>query len=130
MTRARTSPLPAPASGPRLRFAWVRAGRYRRGMAGFVTAGAVAPADGEAALRELGLHPQRWSAGPGTWFGTHTHPHHKVLFCVDGEITFFVGGEQWPMRPGDRLDLPANTPHEAKAGPAGVTCVEAYRTSG
>jgi hypothetical protein len=51
---------------------------------------------------------------------------HKVLFCVDGAIDFLFSGRRWPMRPGDRPDLPAGTSHEALAGPAGVTCVEAF----
>ncbi|MBX6388002.1 MAG: cupin domain-containing protein [Frankia sp.] len=94
---------------------------------GLVTPGAAAPQHAERVLRELGLTPSRWSAGPGTWFGAHTHPQHKVLFCVEGAIDFLVDGQRLPMRPGDRLDLPARTLHEAEAGPAGVTCVEAYR---
>jgi quercetin dioxygenase-like cupin family protein len=92
-----------------------------------VTSGAIAPADAEAVLSGLGLRPSRWSAGPGTRFGTHRHPHHKVLFCVDGEIAFLVGGTWQRMRPGDRLDLPAGTSHQAEAGAGGVTCVEAFR---
>jgi quercetin dioxygenase-like cupin family protein len=92
-----------------------------------VTSGAVAPTDAEAVLRGLGLRPSRWSAGPGTHFGTHRHPHHKVLFCVDGDIAFLIDGEWRRMCPGDRLDLPAGTRHEAEAGVDGVTCVEAFR---
>ncbi|MBL7499984.1 cupin domain-containing protein [Frankia sp. CNm7] len=98
-------------------------------MAGLVTpgAGATEPAEAVALLRGLGLRPSRWSAGPWAWFGAHTHPDHKVLCCVTGSIDFIVGGERFLMMPGDRLDLPPNTRHEAEAGPAGVTCVEAYR---
>ncbi|ONH34439.1 cupin domain-containing protein [Protofrankia sp. BMG5.30] len=91
-----------------------------------VTAGTALPHDVEATLVQQGLRPYRWSAGPGEIFDEHTHAQHKVLFCVDGKIIFRVGGTDWPMRPGDRLDLPANTRHEAVAGPAGVTCVEAF----
>lgn len=98
-------------------------------MADLVTADAAAPAEADTVLRGLGLSPVRWSAGPGTWFGGHAHPDHKVLFCVEGTIVFVVGGRRWPMNPGDRLDLPAGTWHEAEAGPAGVTCVEAYRAA-
>jgi quercetin dioxygenase-like cupin family protein len=96
-------------------------------MAVSVTASAVEPRKAEATLRALGLLPSRWSAGPETWFSAHTHPQDKVLFCEDGELTFTVGPESWVMRPGDRLDLPAGTVHTALAGPAGVTCVEAFQ---
>ena len=99
-------------------------------MADLVTVRASAPAEAETVLGAAGLTPDRWSAGPGTWFGGHTHPRHKVLFCVEGAITFVVEGRRWPMGPGDRLDLPAGVRHEAQAGPAGVTCVEAYLPDG
>ncbi len=92
-----------------------------------VSNGVVVPAEAEAVLRGQGLDPQRWSAGPDAWFAAHAHPEHKILVCEAGAITFFVGDERWPMAPGDRLDLPAGTRHEASAGPAGVTCVEAFR---
>jgi quercetin dioxygenase-like cupin family protein len=94
-----------------------------------VTQDAVVPGEAEAALLASGLRPERWSVGPGTPFATHVHPQHKVLFCVAGAITFTVGDEHWQMAPGDRLDLPAGTEHAALAGPAGVTCVEAYRSA-
>ncbi len=98
-------------------------------MAASVTVSAVEPGAADAVLRALGLRPSRWSADPGTPFASHTHPHHKVLFCEDGEITFMVGSESWVMHPGDRLDLPAGTVHTALAGPSGVTCVEAFQPS-
>lgn len=96
-------------------------------MAAVVSPGAAAPEAAEDVLRGLGLHPSRWSAGPGEPFPDHVHPRHKVLFCVAGRITFQTSGGTLPMAPGDRLDLPAGTPHSAVAGPAGVTCVEAFR---
>jgi hypothetical protein len=31
------------------------------------------------------------------------------------------------LNPGDRLDLPAGTVHDAVVGPQGVVCLEAHR---
>jgi quercetin dioxygenase-like cupin family protein len=74
-----------------------------------------------------GLDPTVWSNGPGARYPVHSHPYHKVLFCVAGGITFHLGGEDVVLRPGDRLDLPPGTDHGATVGPAGVTCWEAAR---
>jgi hypothetical protein len=104
-------------------------GLYRGHVGELVTAGTgvTSAADADTALRGIGLRPSRWSVGPRTYFAAHTHAAHKVLFCVAGSIDFLVSGRRWPMGPGDRLDLPAGTSHEAEAGPGGVTCVEAFR---
>jgi quercetin dioxygenase-like cupin family protein len=74
-----------------------------------------------------GLEPQTWSNQGGFEYAEHTHPHHKVLFCLAGSITFHTPGGDLSMGPGDRLDLPAETPHAATIGPDGVTCMEAFR---
>lgn len=88
---------------------------------------------GEEALRRKmeneGLRPRRWSNGPGDRYGAHEHPYHKVLYCVDGSITFELQatGERVRLRTGDRLDLPPRTPHSAVVGPEGAVCIEAPR---
>lgn len=73
------------------------------------------------------LQPQRWSRGPGEHFEVHSHSYNKILFCVQGVITFTLPdlNEQVTLKSGDRLVLPTNTPHGAKVGPEGVTCIEA-----
>jgi len=100
---------------------------YRAVMTATVTTRATPPDRAEAALRELGLMPSRWSAGPGAPFPDHSHARDKVLFCVEGSITFRTADGEISMAPGDRLDLPAGTTHSALAGGSGVTCVEAFR---
>src|SRR3990172_6082415 len=59
----------------------------------------------------------------------HSHPYHKVLFCVRGSIRFQAGEppEDCDLRPGDRLDIPPGTPHSAVVGTEGVSCLEAPR---
>ena len=76
-----------------------------------------------------GLQPFRWSNAPGDGYAAHTHPYHKVLYVVQGSITFGLPdeGEQVTLHPGDRLDLPAGALHNAVVGPEGVVCLEAHR---
>lgn len=88
---------------------------------------------GEADLRRFfsdeGLVPYEWGDGPLEVYSAHTHPHHKVLYVLRGSITFGLPreGGQIALHPGDRLDLPAGTLHDAVVGTQGVTCLEAYR---
>ena len=87
----------------------------------------------EGAIREVfrreGLSPSEWSNGPGDRYAVHSHPYHKVLFCVRGSIRFQAGEppEDCDLRPGDRLDIPPGTPHSAVVGTEGVSCLEAPR---
>jgi quercetin dioxygenase-like cupin family protein len=93
--------------------------------------GADAPSEAavEEAFRREGLAPRWWGNAPGYVYGVHSHPYHKVLYCVRGSIRFTVepAGPSFHLRPGDRLELPAGTPHSAVVGPEGVTCAEAAR---
>ena len=87
------------------------------------------PATDDAILdlyRQEGLSPYRWGNGPGDRYGTHTHSYNKVLYCASGSITFVPNGEPVEMEAGDRLDLPAGTPHSAIVGPRGCSCFEAH----
>lgn len=79
-------------------------------------------------LRREGLEPSSWSNGPGDRYGLHEHGYAKVLVCVEGAIRFGIParGAEIDLGPGDRLDLPAATRHDAVVGPAGVTCLEAH----
>ena len=83
--------------------------------------------DVSAAFAAEGLEPHAWSNGPGYVYGEHKHPYHKVLYCTVGSITFHTPAGDVVLGPGDRLDLPAGTPHSATVGPEGVTCMEAAR---
>ena len=73
--------------------------------------------------------PRSWGNAPGERYGAHSHDRHKVLFCVEGSITFHVSGDDVELGAGDRLDLPPGTEHAATVGPHGVECVEAWRPS-
>jgi hypothetical protein len=84
--------------------------------------------DSDTAFREEGCSsPRPWDNGPGDTYGWHSHDYHKVLFCLDGSITFHTRGADVELRPGDRLDLEPGTEHAATVGPKGCSCVEATR---
>jgi hypothetical protein len=95
-----------------------------------VTRGSVASrADADAAFSaERCSEPRSWGNGPGDAYGWHDHGYHKVLFCLDGSITFHLREEgDATLAAGDRLDLEPGTPHAATVGPQGCSCVEATR---
>ena len=71
--------------------------------------------------------PRAWGNAPGDTYGSHRHPYHKVLFCLEGSIIFHTADGDIELRPGDRLDIEPETDHSASVGPDGVGCVEASR---
>lgn len=75
---------------------------------------------------EEGLRSRWWGNAAGDVYGSHAHEHAKVLYCLEGSITFHTDEGDVDLRPGDRLDLDAGTSHAATVGPNGVTCVEAF----
>ena len=70
-----------------------------------------------------------WSNGPGDRYAAHSHNFEKVLYCVDGSITFVLEGDgrRLELKAGDRMELPAGTVHSAVVGPSGCTCIEGHR---
>ncbi len=82
-----------------------------------------------AAFAAEGLQPYRWSNAPGDVYPPHRHGYDKVLYVVEGTISFGLpeSGERVELGAGDRLDLPAGVTHDAVVGPQGVVCLEAHR---
>ena len=70
-----------------------------------------------------------WSNGPGDRYAAHSHSYEKVLYCVDGSITFVLEdlGKNLELNSGDRMVLPSGTRHSAVVGPTGCTCIEGHR---
>ena len=93
------------------------------------TAGAVTGREGalEAFRAEGCSEPRPWGNGPGDTYGWHAHDHHKVLFCLEGSITFHTRDGELPLQAGDRLDLEPGIEHAATVGPDGCSCVEVSR---
>jgi quercetin dioxygenase-like cupin family protein len=87
--------------------------------------------DLEARLRAERLDPGRWSNGPGDRYAAHDHAYDKVIVVEHGSIRFGLeDGTAIDLAAGDRLDLPAETVHDAVDGPTGVSCLEAHRPRG
>lgn len=87
--------------------------------------------DVRARLEAEGLAPTAWSNGPGDRYPVHRHSYDKILAVERGSIVFgVVGGEPIYLGTGDRLELPAETDHDAIVGPDGVTCLEAHLAAG
>ena len=87
----------------------------------------------ESTLRSLmadeGLHPYSWSNGPYDVYAAHSHTYNKVIYVVQGSITFGLPelGRKLTLKAGDRLDLPAQVIHDAHVGAQGVLCLEAHK---
>jgi len=98
-------------------------------MAATPTPGAIRGRD--EALAAFGAEgcsaPRPWRNGPGDTYGVHAHGAHKVLFCLDGSITFHLAEGDVTLRAGDRFDIEPGTEHAATVGPDGCSCIEASR---
>jgi quercetin dioxygenase-like cupin family protein len=65
-------------------------------------------------LRNEGLECGLFTDKPGTKFGRHKHDFDDFIVIVSGKMKLGIDGHEWVLKPGDRLDLPANTPHWAE----------------
>ncbi|HYP38810.1 MAG TPA: cupin domain-containing protein [Chloroflexia bacterium] len=85
-------------------------------------------ADIRRVLDAEGLSAYKWSNGPGDVYGAHSHTYHKVIYVVQGSITFGLPdtSEKVSLSQGDRLELSAGVTHDAVVGPQGVVCLEAH----
>jgi hypothetical protein len=81
----------------------------------------------EAFANEECSNPRPWSNAPGDTYGRHAHGYHKVLFCLEGSITFHLDDGDVALEAGDRLDLDPGIEHGATVGPRGCACIEASR---
>ena len=80
-------------------------------------------------MTDEGLSPYSWSNGSHDIYAAHSHSYNKVIYVVQGSITFGLPelGKQFTLKAGDRLDLPARIVHDAVVGGQGVVCLEAHK---
>jgi uncharacterized protein YjlB len=80
-------------------------------------------------MSEEGSSPYSWSNGPHDIYAAHSHSYNKVIYVVQGSITFGLPGlgTQLTLKAGDRLDLPAGVVHDAVVSAQGVICLEAHK---
>ena len=50
---------------------------------------------------------------PGTKYGMHKHEFDDFVVIVSGKMKLGTGAHVWTLEPGDRVDIPANSPHWA-----------------
>jgi mannose-6-phosphate isomerase-like protein (cupin superfamily) len=55
----------------------------------------------------------KWCDTAGTHYPEHTHPHDEVRWVVSGHLQIIENGVILDLRPGDRMESQANTPHSA-----------------
>lgn len=79
-------------------------------------------------LTDEGLDFYAWSNEPYDIYPEHTHSYNKVIYVVQGSITFGLPqlARKITLKAGDRLDLPSGTAHDAHIGAEGVVCLEAH----
>lgn len=80
-------------------------------------------------MADEGLDPYSWSNGPHDIYSAHKHNFNKVIYVVQGSITFGLPTmhRKVTLKAGDRLDLPAGIVHDATVGPDGVVCLEGHK---
>ncbi|MCC6396303.1 MAG: cupin domain-containing protein [Bacteroidetes bacterium] len=71
-------------------------------------------ADLQKLLQAEGLEYELYSDSPGTKYGRHKHPFDDFIVIVSGKMKIITDSQEWLMKPGDRLNLPANTAHSAE----------------
>jgi unsaturated pyranuronate lyase len=56
----------------------------------------------------------------------HSHENEQLGLVLQGTIHFRVGDEQRELAPGGTWLIPADTPHEAIAGPQGAVVIDVF----
>jgi quercetin dioxygenase-like cupin family protein len=73
-------------------------------------------------LESENLDPYEEVFEPNTKISDHRHPFTEVRVVLSGEMIFNISGNQFVLRPGDRLEIPANTKH-SHVSQSGKPCV-------
>lgn len=65
-------------------------------------------------LQAEGLTCVLYADAPGTKYGRHKHDFDDFVVIVSGEMKIGTDSHRWLMKPGDRLNIPANIVHWAE----------------
>ncbi len=81
-------------------------------------------------LQTEGFSVLEWTDASGTIYPLHTHPfvQVRVILCGHLRIGLPETGEEILLSPGDRFDLPADTPHWEDVDGGAATYLAATRT--
>lgn len=79
-------------------------------------------------LEGEGLEPFEEVYEPNVKIPEHRQPFAEVRIVVEGELVFNIAGNQILLRPGDRVEVPANTKHShVNNGKTDCLCIVANR---
>lgn len=78
-------------------------------------------------LEAEGFEVRLWRDPADRIYDPHSHGDDERLWVVRGRIVLRVGGCEFPLGPGDCLELPRGTVHSARAGPDGAVYLIARR---
>jgi quercetin dioxygenase-like cupin family protein len=56
----------------------------------------------------------------------HSHPNEQLGICIEGSLTFTVGGETRELGPGGTWRILGNVPHSVVTGPQGAVVAEVF----
>lgn len=65
-------------------------------------------------LESEGMRTAWYSEVPGVAFPEHQHDFDESRWVLSGYLHVEAAGGRYALGPGDRIDLPANTPHRAQ----------------
>ncbi|MGA9119620.1 MAG: cupin domain-containing protein [Bacteroidota bacterium] len=65
-------------------------------------------------LERQGLSCEVVTDPPGTKYGMHKHEFDDFVVIVSGKMKLGTDTHTWTLEPGDRVDIPANSPHWAE----------------
>jgi quercetin dioxygenase-like cupin family protein len=65
-------------------------------------------------LAQEGLESELYSDPAGMKYGKHKHDFDDFIVIVSGKMKLTTDVAEWTLKPGDRIDLPANTFHRAE----------------
>jgi quercetin dioxygenase-like cupin family protein len=63
---------------------------------------------------------------PGAVVAEHKHENEQLGLLLQGSMAFRIGDEKREVGPGEIWTIPANTPHEAVAGPDGAVVIDVF----
>lgn len=69
-----------------------------------------------------GLNPELETLPAHSNIKDHRHPFDEIRIVLEGNLIIDVNGNQLLLRPGDRIDVPANTRH-SKTVHGGTACI-------
>jgi quercetin dioxygenase-like cupin family protein len=86
----------------------------------------------KALMVKEGMKPFHTVMERNEFQGVHSHKHDETRMLVSGSVEFCAEGRSFTMKPGDRLDIKANTAHTAKnleKGQSVVLCATKGKTA-